>query len=123
MSSNIDDEAEIEIGEEHIVIPFHFKIVDKTRTQKDTLKEWIDGIVALPADWQQALQHKPEGAANDLITRHLGNYTRKNESDFFIHKHLGKFLRGELDFYIKNEVMHLDDIDAKSTDYLATRVR
>ena len=120
---HIDDEAEIEIGEDHIVIPFHFKIVDKTRTQKDT-KEWIEGIVAqLPADWQQAIQHKPEGAANDLITRHLSNYTRKNESDFFIHKHLGKFLRGELDFYIKNEVMHLDDIDAKSTDYLATRVR
>lgn len=120
---HIDDEAEIEIGEEHIVIPFHFKIVDKTRTQKDT-KEWIDGIVeGLPSDWQQALQHRPEGAANDLITRHLSNYTRKNESDFFIHKHLGKFLRGELDFYIKNEVMHLDDIDAKSTDYLATRVR
>lgn len=120
---HIDDEAEIEIADDHLVIPFHFKIVDKTRTQKET-KEWIEGIVAqLPAEWQQALTHKPDGATKDQITRHLDNYTRKNESDFFIHKHLGKFLRGELDFYIKNEVMHLDDIDAKSTDYLATRVR
>jgi adenine-specific DNA-methyltransferase len=120
---HIDDEAEIEIADDHLVIPFHFKIVDKTRTQKDN-KEWIEGIVdQLPAEWQQALKHKPDGAAKDLITRHLDNYTRKNESDYFIHKHLGKFLRGELDFYIKNEVMHLDDIDAKSIDYLTTRVR
>ena len=38
------------------------------------------------------------------------NYTNKNKADYFIHKDLGRFLRGELDFYIKNEVMHLDDV-------------
>lgn len=120
---HLDDEAEIQVGEDFLVIPFHFKIVDKTRTQPET-KTWIESIMAeLPAEWQQALNHTPEGAKNNLITRHLTNYSRKNESDFFIHKHLGKFLRGELDFYIKNEVMHLDDIDTKSKDYLATRVR
>lgn len=32
--------------------------------------------------------------------------------DYFIHKNLGGFLRRELDFYIKNEVMRLDDIEA-----------
>ena len=31
--------------------------------------------------------------------------------DYFIHKDLGGFLRRELDFYIKNEVMRLDDIE------------
>jgi adenine-specific DNA-methyltransferase len=31
--------------------------------------------------------------------------------DYFIHKNLGGFLRRELDFYIKNEVMRLDDIE------------
>ena len=31
--------------------------------------------------------------------------------DYFIHKDLGAFLRRELDFYIKNEVMRLDDIE------------
>jgi adenine-specific DNA-methyltransferase len=78
----------------------------------------------LPSDeWRVALSHVPEEAKTNLITRHLNNYTRKNEADFFIHKQLGKFLRGELDFFIKNEVMHLDDIDEKSTDYLTTRVR
>src|SRR6056297_3537121 len=32
--------------------------------------------------------------------------------DYFIHKDLGGFLKRELDFYIKNEVMRLDDIES-----------
>jgi adenine-specific DNA-methyltransferase len=35
----------------------------------------------------------------------------RNTFDYFIHKDLGGFLRRELDFYIKNEVMHLDDVE------------
>lgn len=31
--------------------------------------------------------------------------------DYFIHKDLGGFLRRELDFYIKNEIMRLDDLE------------
>lgn len=111
-------------GKEALMIGFHFKIVDRTRTQPEA-KAWIEHLFELlPGDeWRLALGHTPEGAKTNLLTRHLNNYTRKNEADFFIHKQLGKFLRGELDFYIKNEVMHLDDIDEKSTDYLSTRVR
>ncbi len=40
----------------------------------------------------------------------LAKYVNKNTADYFIHKDLGRFLRGELDFYIKNEVMNLDDV-------------
>lgn len=46
------------------------------------------------------------------ILKHLNNFTAKNTFDYFIHKDLGKFLRRELDFFIKNEIMHLDDIDS-----------
>ena len=42
---------------------------------------------------------------------HLDRYTARNTFDCFIHKDLGGFLRRELDFYIKNEVMHLDDVE------------
>ena len=42
---------------------------------------------------------------------HLNRYSARNTFDYFIHKDLGAFLRRELDFYIKNEVMHLDDIE------------
>jgi adenine-specific DNA-methyltransferase len=49
---------------------------------------------------------------------HLHRYTARNTFDYFIHKDLGGFLRRELDFYVKNEVMHLDDIESET----ATRV-
>jgi adenine-specific DNA-methyltransferase len=42
---------------------------------------------------------------------HLRRYTARNTFDYFIHKDLGGFLRRELQFYIKNEVMHLDDVE------------
>ena len=45
----------------------------------------------------------------------LRRYVARNTFDYFIHKNLGAFLRRELDFYIKNEVMHLDDVENEST--------
>ncbi len=49
-----------------------------------------------------------------LLEKHLNDYTSKNSFDYFIHKDLGGFLRRELDFYIKNEVMFLDDLDTEN---------
>ena len=46
-----------------------------------------------------------------LLAKYINQYTAKNTMDYFIHKDLGGFLRRELDFYIKNEVMRLDDIE------------
>ncbi|MDR4507882.1 MAG: hypothetical protein MRJ65_06545 [Candidatus Brocadiaceae bacterium] len=48
-----------------------------------------------------------------LLEKHLNNYTARFNFDFFIHKDLGGFLRRELDFYIKNEVLFIDDLDEK----------
>jgi adenine-specific DNA-methyltransferase len=71
------------------------------------------------ADWVKALGAKhvrADGtAAEDTRLRvHLDRYTARNTFDYFIHKDLGGFLRRELDFYIKNEVMHLDDVESES---------
>jgi adenine-specific DNA-methyltransferase len=46
-----------------------------------------------------------------LLAKYINQYTARNTMDYFIHKDLGSFLRRELDFYIKNEVMRLDDIE------------
>lgn len=58
-----------------------------------------------------------------LLEKYIYQYTSRNNRDFFIHKDLRSFLRRELDFYIKNEVMHLDDIEEasapKAEEYLA----
>ena len=56
---------------------------------------------------------KADGERADYtrLEAHLRRYTARNTSDYFIHKDLGGFLRRELDFYLKNEVMHLDDVE------------
>ncbi len=46
-----------------------------------------------------------------LLTKYINQYTARNTRDYFIHKDMGSFLKRELDFYIKNEVMRLDDIE------------
>ncbi len=57
-----------------------------------------------------------------LLERQLDRYTARNTFDYFIHKDLSKFLNRELDFYIKNDVIFLDDIDEqedrKTIEYL-----
>ena len=58
-----------------------------------------------------------------LLDKYLLQYTSRNTMDYFIHKDLGGFLKRELDFYIKNEVMRLDDLEAadvpRAESYLA----
>ena len=67
------------------------------------------------ARWIEALE-RPHAAAGgeradcSRLRAHLNRYTARNTFDYFIHKDLGGFLRRELDFYVKNEVMHLDDV-------------
>ncbi len=62
-------------------------------------------------------------AKRTLLGKYLYQYTARNTMDYFIHKDLGGFMRRELDFYIKNEIMRLDDIDnadaPKVEQYLA----
>lgn len=45
-----------------------------------------------------------------FIEKHLYKYTRRNTTDYFIHKDLKGFLERELDFYIKNEFLKLEDL-------------
>lgn len=47
-----------------------------------------------------------------LLEKRLAAYTARNTFDFFIHKDLGAFLRRELDFFLKTEILHLDDLAA-----------
>jgi adenine-specific DNA-methyltransferase len=66
------------------------------------------------ADWVAALgalAPTEKDAKRTVLAKHLKGYSDRNTFDYFIHKNLGGFLRRELDFYIKNEVMHLDDVE------------
>jgi adenine-specific DNA-methyltransferase len=66
--------------------------------------------------WVSALSKNHTAANGEVVTysrleAHLRRYAARNTFDYFIHKELSVFLQRELDFYIKNEVMHLDDIE------------
>ena len=63
---------------------------------------------------KQHIMTSGERADYSRLEAHLRRYTARNTFDYFIHKDLGTFLRRELDFYIKNEVMHLDDVENES---------
>ena len=69
-------------------------------------REWFNGLSEL-----KATEKNPK---RTLLDKRLADYTARNTFDYFIHKDLGGFLRRELDFYIKNEVMHLDDIESEA---------
>lgn len=59
-------------------------------------------------------EHRRDGNDESIsrLKHHLRRYTQRNDSDFFIHKNLKAFLLRELDFYLKNEVLNLDEISA-----------
>ncbi len=77
--------------------------------------EHLNKVVPLGADNPTATVKKPE---RTLLGKELNSFTAKNTFDYFIHKDLGGFLSRELDFYIKNEVVRLDDLDKAPTDHL-----
>jgi len=65
-------------------------------------------IVALTAERRTT----GNGETVPYLEYHLRQYTRRNTSDFFIHKDLKGFLSRELDFYLKNEVLNLEELEA-----------
>jgi adenine-specific DNA-methyltransferase len=106
-----------EKGELHI--RFEYRPSEGREKQSDLNVQAIEAILkAQGFDAWTAQLAQPAPTENDstrtLLAKHLAKFTARNEFDYFIHKDLGEFLRRELDFYIKNEVMHLDDIENDS---------
>lgn len=58
-----------------------------------------------------------------LLLKKLNHYTRKNKHDFFIHKNLKTFLQRELDFYIKSELVNVDDLYVTEVDSYFDRLK
>jgi adenine-specific DNA-methyltransferase len=95
----------------------------KPPTQKDLIaiafKRVISSSKTSLASWIAELARPHVLSTGELadysrLEAHLRRYTARNTFDYFIHKDLRTFLRRELDFYIKNEVMYLDDVQNES---------
>ena len=74
-----------------------------------------DAYTALTGTHRQNAKGEPVSR----LEHHLRRYTARNNADFFIHKDLAAFLNRELDFYLKNEVLNLDDLTAAGQDLAA----
>ena len=123
-----NDEPIVETtAEGELNIYFTYELMPKATKQKDLLSAALEGIKPLvPTDFEEVLTAKAptkDNANRTLLEKHLTDYTAKNSFDYFIHKDLGGFLHRELDFYIKNEVLHIDDLDAQLINSQLTIVR
>jgi adenine-specific DNA-methyltransferase len=70
-----------------------------------------NALLALEALYAEK-RRTDDGKTVTNFEHHLRRYTRRNTSDFFIHKDLKGFLSRELDFYLKNEVLNLEEMEA-----------
>jgi len=121
----LDAESPFEETDTHtLCLRFRYKEHASVRNLQDKLNIDTERTLAdsLPPSWKSILfapdptyNGKDKKDTRTVFQRYLRDYTAKYLFDYFIHKDLGGFLRRELDFYVKNEVMHLDDIEGMAT--------
>ncbi len=100
---------------EELVIHFEYKAMKKGTKQDALVQTAIATILSdsqVQQYWADLSKRAPteSNPSRTELERHLTTYTQRNTADYFIHKDLGGFLSNELDFYIKNEVMNLDNV-------------
>ena len=121
------EETEFDADANAITIPFEYRPLSGSEAttysrsnQQDTivseavptvaerLRDSAQAVAALTGE--RRLTEKGEPVSH--LEHHLRRYVRRNNSDFFIHKDLAGFLNREMDFYLKNELLNLDNLNA-----------
>ena len=122
--ANEEGSEVVELDNGELVVPFeHRPLTEREKKsyagsgsrQQDRINEAARQRIfkALAPDWLALLAARAPTESHPertVLDKHLAVYTAKNTFDYFIHKDLGGFLRRELDFYLKNEVLNLDDL-------------
>lgn len=113
------EDEPITIDGDTLHINFTYELYPKTTKQKQLIEaayQTVRGM--LPTVFAELLSLRPTDSDRNrtLLQKHLNDYVARNTFDYFIHKDLLGFLTRELDFYIKNEILVIDDINARSTE-------
>ena len=111
---------EYDVDAAEVIIRFVYDIPEdkkKKYTEENyaAIEKWLFSLRR--AELNPLLAPVPTGKGKEtttLLEKHLKGYVAKNTFDYFIHKDLRGFLTRELDFFIKSEVMHLDDLDTSN---------
>ena len=104
-----------EVIDDELYINFEYKAVGKGFKQDKLNEEAVTKALESIEDEAfinalNTLAPTEKNKKRTLFEKHVKSYTSRNSFDYFIHKDLGGFLSRELDFYIKNEMLFLDDI-------------
>jgi adenine-specific DNA-methyltransferase len=111
--------------EEELFINFIYEAVSKTTKQESLVSEAIELLTSkVPNSFASifALSPTDKNTKRTLLEKHIIDFVSKNSFDYFIHKDLGGFLNRELDFYIKNEVLYLDDVNTKQSEFFIAQL-
>ena len=115
----LSEETPVEVIGNTLHIYFTYELYPKATKQKGLIEAAYEAIKeAIPAEFAAVLAPRPTESdrSRTLLQKHLNDYVARNTFDYFIHKDLGGFLSRELDFYIKNEILVIDDINARTPD-------
>ena len=121
-------EQPIEVVDGSLYINFTYEPHKKTVKQEDLEAEAIKVIQShvanLAEDFSAIFDKVPteKNKNRTIIEKHLGSFISRNSFDYFIHKDLGGFLSRELDFYIKNEVLYIDDINTENPAFFTAQL-
>lgn len=113
------EETPVEVIGNTLHIYFTYELHPKATKQKELIKDAFEKIKdAIPSGFISVFAPRPTESdrSRTLLQKHLNDYVARNTFDYFIHKDLGGFLSRELDFYIKNEILVIDDINARTPD-------
>lgn len=106
------------------VLPFEYRLPTPEETeqygtnskaQDAILEKTLPHILEVVSDVNlRALLSQPTDDSENALTvlqKRLRHFCRRNTSDYFIHKDLRGFLTRELEFYIKDQIIHLMDLE------------
>lgn len=111
------EEQPVEVDGDTLHINFTYELYPKAKKQNDFIVKAYDTVKGMiPSDFAGVFEPKPteKDRSRTLLQKHLNDYVARNTFDYFIHKDLNGFLSRELDFFIKNEILVIDDIDAQN---------
>lgn len=121
-------EQPVEVVDGSLYINFTYEPHKKTVKQEDLEAEAVKVIQShvanLTEDFSAIFDKAPteKNKNRTIIEKHLGSFISRNSFDYFIHKDLGGFLSRELDFYIKNEVLYIDDINTENPAFFTAQL-
>src|SRR5690606_31819057 len=121
----IFEEQPVEVIDGQLYINFTYEPYKKTVKQADLEAKAIEVIQnTIPAEFALAFDKAPteKNKNRTILEKHLNDFISRNTFDYFIHKDLGGFLRRELDFYIKNEVLFIDDINTENPAFFTAQL-